>query len=435
MDSKGIELWRRAKTVIPGGNMLLSKRSEMFLPEKWPSYFKKTEGCKVWDLDGKPYNDMSIMGIGTNTLGYSNPEVDDAVKSVVTNGNMSTLNCPEEVYLAEQLIALHPWADMVKFARSGGEANSIAIRIARASSGKDNVAFCGYHGWHDWYLSSNINTKNNLEGHLLPGLEPSGVPESLAGTAFPFEYNNFEKLEDLVMHQNIGVIKMEVTRNEPPKNSFLQKVRKLANLHNIILIFDECTSGFRETYGGIHKKYGVEPDICMFGKALGNGYAVTAVIGRKDIMQAAQDTFISSTFWTERIGSTAGLKVLEIMKREESWKKITNIGQEIRLKWQKLAEANNLKIMHFGIPALAGFNFHSKFNLEYKTYITQEMLKKGFLATNTVYACTQHGDDVIEEYFHALAPIFKDISECENGRNILDLLEGPVCHNGFKRLN
>ena len=147
---KGQELYKKAKRLIPGGTMLLSKRPEMFLPDQWPSYFSKAKGCKVWDLDGKEYTDVSIMGIGTNTLGYGHEEVDDAVFRVVRDGNMSTFCCPEEVELAEKLIELNPWAGMVRFSHSGGEVNSIAIRIARAASGKDKVAICGYHGWHDW---------------------------------------------------------------------------------------------------------------------------------------------------------------------------------------------------------------------------------------------------------------------------------------------
>ena len=159
---KGQKLYSKAKQIVAGGNMLLSKRPEMFLPNLWPSYFSKSKGCRVWDLDGREYFDVSVMGLGTNTLGYGNEEVDEAVKETVFSGNMSTLNCPEEVYLAEKLIKLHPWAQMVRFARTGGEANAIAIRIARAATGKDNVAFCGYHGWHDWYLATNINKKNSI---------------------------------------------------------------------------------------------------------------------------------------------------------------------------------------------------------------------------------------------------------------------------------
>ncbi len=431
----GQKLWKRAKRVIPGGNMLLSKRAEMFLPDQWPAYFSKAKGCKLWDLDGREYIDMSIMGIGTNILGYGHPEVDAAVMKTVQSGNMSTLNCPEEVYLAEKLVELHPWADMVRFARSGGEANAIAIRIARAASGKDKVAICGYHGWHDWYLSANLGDDKSLDGHLLPGLEPKGVPRNLRGTAFPFNYNNFSELEALVNAQDIGVIKMEVVRNKGPEDNFLHKVRQLATDRGIVLIFDECTSGFRETFGGLHKKYGVEPDMAMFGKALGNGYAITATIGKRAVMEAAQSTFISSTFWTERIGPTAGLKTLEVMERIQSWETITKTGLQIRERWQQLADKHDLKIEHWGLPSLTGFTFQSFKALAYKTLITQEMMAKGYLAGNSIYVCIEHASNVLEGYFGALDPIFNQIKECEEGRDVMSMLKGPVCHGGFKRLN
>lgn len=434
MDS-GQKLWKRAKKVIPGGNMLLSKRAEMFLPEYWPAYFSKAKGCKVWDLDGREFTDMSIMGVGTNILGYGNEEIDAEVRLVIDNGNMSTLNAPEEVYLAEKLIELHPWADMVRFARSGGEANAIAIRIARAASGKDKVAVCGYHGWHDWYLSANLGDNENLSSHLLSGLSPKGVPENLKGTVFPFNYNNYEELENLVNKHDIGVIKMEVVRNMGPEDNFLYKVRKLATDKGIVLIFDECTSGFRETFGGLHKKYGVEPDMAMFGKALGNGYAITATIGKKEVMEAAQSTFISSTFWTERIGSVAGLKTLEVMESIKSWETITATGLKIREGWQKLADKHELRVEHFGLPALTGFSFVSEKNIFYKTLITQKMLDKGYLASNAIYVCTEHTQQVVDTYLDNLDPIFALIKECEEGRNVETLLRGPVCHEGFKRLN
>jgi glutamate-1-semialdehyde 2,1-aminomutase len=433
--STGQKLWKRAKAVIPGGNMLLSKRPEMFLPDYWPSYFSKAKGCEVWDMDDKRYTDMSIMGIGTNILGYGHDEVDAAVRRTVDSGNMSTFNCPEEVYLAEKLVEIHPWADMARFARSGGEANAIAIRIARAASNRDKVAVCGYHGWHDWYLSANLSDDKNLSGHLLPGLDPKGVPESLRGTVFPFNYNNYQQLEDLINTHDIGVIKMEVVRNKGPEDNFLHKVRQLATRRGIVLIFDECTSGFRETFGGLHKKYGIEPDMAMFGKALGNGYGITAIIGRREVMEAAQSTFISSTFWTERIGPTAALKTLEVMERVKSWERITQTGLSIREGWQKLADQNGLNIEHWGLPALTGYTFRSENSLAYKTLITQEMLSKGFLAGNSVYVCTEHTVEVLDAYFEALDPIFKMIKQCEEGRDVMNLLKGPVCHSGFKRLN
>ncbi len=431
----GNKLWERAKKVIPGGNMLLSKRPDLFHPKNWPTYYSKAKGCEIWDLDDKKYIDMSIMGIGTNILGYSNEEINDFVNENILKGNMSTLNCPEEVLLAERLVEMHPWADQVRFARSGGEANAIAIRIARAASGKDKVAFCGYHGWHDWYLSTNLNDKNNLDSHHLEGLNPSGVPSSLENTAFPFFYNDIDSLKNLIQNHDIGVIKMEVSRNEAPKNNFLKEVRELATLHNIILIFDECTSGFRKTFGGLHKYYDIYPDMAMFGKALGNGFAITAVIGKKEYMDFAQSTFISSTFWTERSGPSAALKTLEIMEREKSWERITETGKIIKNSWNELSKKTGLEIEQFGLEALAGFNFISKNHLAYKTFLTQEMLKKGYLASNLIYVSTEHNQEILEEYFTHLESIFNTLISCEEDRDIFKLLDGPQSTGGFKRVN
>ena len=431
---KGQKLYSKAKQIVAGGNMLLSKRPEMFLPEQWPSYFSKSKGCEVWDLDGKKYIDTLMMP-GTNSLGYNYEEIDEAVKETINSGNMSTLNAPEEVELTERLVELHPWADMARFARSGGEANSVAIRLARAASGKDNVAFCGYHGWHDWYLASNLSDSKGLDGHLLPGLDPHGVPKNLKDSVHPFEYNNFDKLEELVKTKNIGVIKMEVYRNKEPENNFLHRVRKLANEHNIVLVFDECTSGFRKNFGGLHKLYDVEPDVAMFGKALGNGYAVTAVLGKRAVMQAAEKSFISSTFWTERIGSSAALATLKAMDKEKSWEKITSTGEAINREWIKLSQEYELPITISGLAALTTFTFKSKNALAYKTLITQEMLKKGYLAATAVYVCTAHTPEIVKTYLENLKPLFQTIKECEEGRDVMQLLEGPIAHGGFKRLN
>ena len=430
----GQELWNRAKGVIPGGNMLFSKRPELWLPDQWPAYFSKAKGVHVWDMDGRQLIDM-LFAVGQSTLGYGHPEVDAAARKIIDDGNMSTLNGPEEVTLAEKLVEMHPWADMVRFARAGGEANAIAIRIARAASGKDKIAFCGYHGWHDWYLSANLGDHSKLGGYLLPGLEPNGVPKNLAGTLLPFEYNDLAALKALVDTGEIGVICMEVSRNFGPKNDFLQAVRKLATERGIVLMFDECTSGFRQSFGGLHKVYNVEPDIAMFGKALGNGYGITAIVGRRAVMQAAQTTFISSTFWSDRLGPAAAVKTLEVMERVRSWEQITATGKRIMDGWQQLADRHGIKINISGLPALATLGFESPRALEYKTLLTQEMLAMGYLASVIVYSSTAHTPEIVNRYFDALDPIFGMIRECENGRDVTSLLKGPVCHAGFKRLN
>lgn len=432
--SRGEELWNRAKQLIPGGSMLLSKRSEMYLPAGWPAYFDRTAGCQVWDMDGNRFLDLGFMGVGTNILGYSHPKVDEAVRTVVDKGNLSTLNAPEEVYLAEALIELHPWADMARFARSGGEACAIAVRIGRAASGRDKVAFCGYHGWHDWYLAANLGDDDSLDGHLIPGLEPNGVPRALRGTSLPFQYNDLAGLSELLdANPDIGVIYMEPQRSTPPEPGFLEGVRELATKRDIVLIFDECTSGFRRTLGGLHLHYGVEPDIATFGKTLGNGYAITAVIGRTAVMQAAQSTFISSTFWTERIGPSAALATLAAMREEDAPQRVHQIGSQVQERWTSMADDFDMRITTGGLPALANFTLDGRDALTVKTFVTAQMLERGYLAGPNLYASIAHTPQILDAYFTALEPVFQQLSTM-NDVELLSELPHGTAQSGFRRL-
>ncbi len=429
----GQKIWKRAKNIIPNGSMLFSKNPDLFLPNKWPAYFSKTKGCKIWDLDNNVYNDLSYMGVGTNILGYNYPDVEKEVIKTIKNGNMSTLNSVEEIILAEKLTSMHPWAEMARFTRSGGEANAVAIRIARAATGKNNVAICGYHGWHDWYLSSNFENKKNLDKHLMPNVPFKGVPKNLKKTVFPFEYNNFKQLEKIVKEKNIGVIKMEVERNEKPKNNFLEKVRKLSDKNSIVLIFDECTSGFRKNFGGLHLAYNVNPDICVLGKALGNGYAINAIIGKRSIMDECKNTFISSTFWTERIGPTAAIQTLKSMEKLESWSLISQIGLKIKNNWREIADSHGVKMTINGLSSTPSFIFKSIKHHHYKTLITQQMLKKGIMASNLVFCSVAHEEKLLKTYFDILDATFHQIKKCENEKeNINKLLETEVCISGIR---
>ena len=433
---KGQKLWIKAKNIIAGNNMLFSKKSELFLPRYWPAYYKKTTGCKVTDLNGNTFLDLSLMGVGTNILGYSNSKIDNKVIQVIKDGNMSTLNSPDEVELAERLLDINKWADQVKFTRTGAEASSVALRLARAASGKDNIAFCGYHGWHDWYLASQLNNPDALEKSLMPDLQTKGVPKFLKGTSFPFKYNNINDLIKIIATKNIGAIIMEVSRNAPPENNFLLNVKKIAKKSNIILIFDECSSGFRETYGGINIKYKVNPDVTIFGKALGNGYAINAVIGDKNVMKNAENTFISSTFWTERIGYVAGISTLKEMKRIKSWEIISGKGDYIKKEWQKIADRYKLDITITGLRPMISFKFNYPEHNILKTFITQEMLKDGFLASNTIYVSIAHTDKVIKKYLYSLEKIFYKISKYESYSEITkNLISKYPSQSTFKRLN
>lgn len=432
----GAHLWKKAKKLIPGGNQLLSKRPEMFLPEGWPSYYKKASGVEIWDLDDQRYIDMSMMGIGSCVLGYANPDVNDAAKRAIDAGNMCTLNCPEEVELAEKLVSLHPWAQMVRFAKTGGEACAIAVRIARAASGRDKIAFCGYHGWSDWYLSANLGNPKHLDGQLLPGLKPAGVPKSLKNTAFPFHYGKIEGLERIVAENKteIGLIIMEVARNKGIDIDFLKAVRRIAQDIGAVLIFDEITSGFRLRVGGTHILYDLKPDIVILGKAMGNGFPIAAVVGRTEVMEFAQDTFISSTYWTERIGFAAALEVIRQFETNDVARQLIETGNYLRKGLQNIFASEGLKISVDGLASVPTFTIQEEKPLMVKTIFTQEMLKKGFLASTLVYISLAHTKQIVDQYLTEAEEVFQTIARAVREGSLDDLLEGPVCHAGFARL-
>ena len=432
----GEKLYRKAKQVIPGGNSLLSKRPEMFLPDGWPNYFSSASGIRITDLDNNEFTDFSIMGIGTNTLGYGDPYVDEAVLRTIRSGNMSSLNPPEEPLLAEMLLSIHPWAGGVKFARTGGEANAIAIRIARAATGRDGVAICGYHGWHDWYLSSNLSDSNALNEHLLTGLSTLGVPKQFKGLTRTFRYSHIEEFEKAIEDQSVGTIMMEVSRTHEANIEFLRHIRSRCSERGILLIFDECTSGFRENLGGIHLKHGIEPDLIMLGKALGNGYAINAVLGKREIMSSAEKTFISSTFWTERIGPTAALATLTRMTEMKSWEMLESNAQYIREKLAVTFKSFDIQAKFSGLVPLISFQFDHPDFQALKTYLTQEMLLKGYLASNLIVVSTQHTHTETDNFLQALHPILNKIAGVIHGEQpISKLLKYPVSHTGFQRLN
>jgi len=433
---KSQELYNKAKKIIPGGTQLLSKRPEMFLPDLWPAYYDKAKGCEVWDLDGNKYIDMSYMGIGACILGYADDYVNNAVKEVIDKGNMNTLNAPEEVELAELLCELHLWADMVRYARTGGEAMAIAVRIARAKTGKDKVLFCGYHGWCDWYLAANLADDKALDGHLLPGLEPQGVPEALKGTAYPFVYNDTKGFLELIekYKNEVGVVVLESVRNKKPEKEFVATIKNVTKDLGIVLVVDEVSAGWRLNIGGAHLLYNIEPDIAVFAKGISNGYPMAAIIGKSEVMEAAQTSFISSTYWTDRIGPVAAIATIRKMIEKNVPNYLVKQGKTVQQAWTNLAEKHGLKIHVEGIYPLGHFNFEYDNPLVLKTLFTQFMLERGFLATNAYYASFSHKNEQIENYITAVDESFSLINKALEYGNPEKYLKGPVCHAGFKRL-
>ena len=436
--SKGQQLYQKAKQMIPGGTQLLSKRPEMFLPDFWPSYYSKAKGCKVWDIDGNAYIDCSLMGVGANVLGYAFEPVDAAAKEAIACGGMCSLNAPEEVALAELLIELHPWADMVRYAKAGGEAMAMAARIVRAYAKKDMVLVCGYHGWHDWYLAANLVAGDPLASVHLKGLDAVGVPQGLAGTNLIFQYNDLPGFKKLIDENegHIAAVIMEPIRNEYPAGDFLQAIRRITAERGIVLVFDEISSGFRMCCGGSHLSLGVAPDIAVFAKGMSNGYPVAALIGKRDIMSAAQDTFISSTFWTERTALAAAIASINYFKEHEVYKHLMQMGQYVQAQWKALANACGLDIHVGGIYPLSHFSFNYHDALAYKTYFTQQMLSAGYLAGTALYLSLAHTKDIVDAYLKVCENVFQSLSDIVHAdKNVLDYLKGPVCHAGFQKLD
>jgi glutamate-1-semialdehyde 2,1-aminomutase len=428
----GQALYKRACQLIPGGTQLLSKRPEMFAPDVWPAYYSRAKGSRVWDIDDNEYLDMSIMGIGANVLGYADEDVDEAVVNAIGRGVSSSLNCPEEVELAELLMELHPWAGMVRYTRSGGEAMAVAIRIARASTKRDVVLFSGYHGWSDWYLAANLGDKDGLDGQLMPGLEPNGVPRSLSGTALPFHFNDIENLRSVIKGREtkIAAIVVEPARGEEAPKEYLNLLKEIAFEIGAVLIFDEITSGFRMVPGGIHLRYGINPDIAVYAKSMANGYAMAAVIGTETVMQSAQTTFISSTNWTERIGPVASVATIRKYIKNEVAAHIISVGNQVKAIWREKAEKHGIGVAITGLPTLGAFAFQHEKAQTFNTFYTIEMLQRGVLGFRQFKPSFAHTSADVEFYGDVVDDVFKLISQTDPD----EMLQTQAAHTGFMRL-
>lgn len=432
------EMYKRAKAIIPGGTQLLSKRPEMMAPDLWPAYYSKAAGCEVWDLDGNHYYDMSTNGIGSCLLGFSDPDVNAAVKKRIDLGSMCSLNAPEEVELAELLCSIHPWAEQVRFARTGGETAAVAVRIARATTGRSAIAICGYHGWQDWYLAANLGENDALRGHLLPGLEPAGVPSELRDTAYPFRYNDRQAFQAIIdkVGDRLAAVIMEPCRWNDPEPGFLEFIRDQAHASGALVIYDEITIGWRLTHGGSHLKLGISPDLAIFAKALGNGFPIGAVIGSRVAMEGAHQSFISSTYWTEGIGPTAALAALRKMEQVKAHEHAAQVGAAVSAVWKARAAENGLRIQTGdGYPCLAHFRFQDDNSETLRTLYTQMMLERGFLGGVSIYPTLAHTADIVCLYDAAVNEVFAVLAKAIRQDCVDSLLQGPVAHSGFRRLN
>lgn len=430
--------YRQAKILIPGGTQLLSKRPEMFAPDHWPAYYQQAIGCEVVDTSGRRYIDMSSNGILACLLGFADPDVNEAVIRRVHLGSMATQQTYDEVQLAELLLEIHPWAQMARFARSGGESMAVAVRIARAGTGRDKVAICGYHGWHDWYLAANLGAAGTegLSGHLLAGLEPAGVPRGLEGTTLPFRYNQIEQLDDIIAKNGgeLAAIVMEPTRNTDPAPGFLEGVRERADRIGARLIFDEISVGWRLCLGGAHLKFGVTPDIAVFAKSISNGFAMGAIIGTSETMSAAHDSFISSAYWTEGIGPAAALAAVRKMCRIDVPPHLKKIGTLFQAAWSELGARHTVPVSIAGRPESVVVGFDHPDSNALMTLFTRRMLHHGFLAAGGFSPTLAHEPAHVEAFVAAADQVFPELADAVERGDVHSRINGLEKHTTFARL-
>ena len=429
------ELYARALELLPGGTQLFSRRADRFVPGFTPMYLARAEGVNLWDVDGNEYLDFG-MGCGPVILGHGYPAVTEAVVEQARHGNCLTVNSPLEIELAELLCEVVPCAEMVRFAKTGGDTNAAVIRIARGATGRDKVLFCGYHGWHDWYLAANLASSDTLNSHLLPGLDTRGVPRALEGTALPFEYNNAESLK-AALEANRGEVAcviMEAARAKQPEPGYLQAVRNLAHEHGALLIFDEIVTGFRLALGGAQEYFGVTPDLCTFAKALSNGFPLGAICGRREVMQEAASMFISSTYFSDTVGLAAGLATVRELRDRPVLAHVWALGEQLRTGLRALAEKHGVAFHCDGYPPVLHMGFdepdeHRRLLLT--TVYLQELVKAGVLCLMGAYLSYSHRPEHIERYLAGAEAAFAVITQTDD---LESLIEAGLWGSHFRRL-
>tara|TARA_B100001250_G_scaffold6577_1_gene5535 strand:- start:10867 stop:12198 length:1332 start_codon:yes stop_codon:yes gene_type:complete len=434
---KSWELYSRAKQVIPGVAQLISRRPSRAALGVSPIYAYRAKGCRIWDVDGNEYIDWH-SGYGPIVLGYCDPVVDAAVKDQINRASLYSILDEGAVYLAEELRNIIPSAEMVRFCKGGGEACAIAVRIARAYTGRDKVLCCGYHGWHDWYLAANLKGEQ-LSEHLFNGIEPMGVPQALVGTITPFSYGSIEILSKLLEENSdqVACIIMEPMRSEDPPSGYLQGVRELADRHNVVLIFDEVSSGFRIALGGVQEYTGIIPDLTTFAKALSNGYALGAVVGRHDCMAVAEKLFVSSAYWDDTIGIAAGIATLKELQKREAVSHFLDVGSYFKNRINEAAKVANLGVRCGGTSAFPKILFDIKNPILLKkveTLFTQENARQGILLGGGIFLNLSHDSEIVDRTTEIVTNSFNIISRALERENIDEVLEVPIQSESFRRL-
>jgi glutamate-1-semialdehyde 2,1-aminomutase len=433
-----VELYRRALKLIPGGTQLVSRRPQRYACGVSPIYWSRARGARLWDVDGHEYIDW-VSGIGAIILGYCDEVVDDAVRRQIGRGTMTSINHELEIELAEELCRTIPCAEMVRYAKCGGEACAMAVRIARGATGRDKILCCGYHGWHDWYLSANLAADASLNEHLFSGIEPIGVPRALEGTAIPFPFGDLATLGQLLDDHRgqVAAVILEPVRSELPPEGYLAGVRKLCDERGVVLIFDEISCGFRTRIGGISELVGVTPDMAVFAKAISNGYPMAAVVGKRGVMEAASTMFLSSTYWSDCIGLTAALTTIRELRRCEVPAYLDRLGRELQERLNAVAAETGMPVQCVGLavhPHLAFYVEEDATRKKLATLYIQEMAKRGCHGYASFYLNAAQGPAEVEQTVAAAREVFALLRDGLDRGRLVELLECDLTQDAFRRL-
>ena len=434
---KSNESYERAGQIIPGWTQLISRRASRFANGISPTYAQSAKGSHFVDIDGNQYIDW-VNAVGAVILGHADEVVNSAVKEQIDKGSLLTVNSLSEIELAEELIRTIPSAEMVRYTKGGGEACAVAVRIARGTTGRDKILFCGYHGWHDWYQSANYLVDPDTGEFPFAGIEPIGVPKVLAGTAIPFTYGDLEMLEKLLQDNKgeVAAVMMEPLRSELPSPEYLEGVKDIARRYGALLIFDEVSCGWRMSLGGMQEYVGVTPDMTVVAKAMSNGYPMGAVVGSREAMEDAARMFVSSSYWSDIVGIVASITTIGELRRRNSVEGFKVIGES-------LIEVLNQAIKSVGISArMRGLHYNPTLVIDVPdksltgkvdTLFIQEMAKRGIHAGMHFNATLAHTMEDIQITAEAVEGSLRVVREGLEGR-IDELLVCDIKQDPFKRL-
>ena len=435
--SRSLDLYEQAGELIPGWTQLISRRADQFAHGASPIYAQRAKGSRFIDVDENEYIDW-VSAVGAIILGHADEVVDAAVKEQIDRSSLFSANSPLELELAEELNATIPSSQMVRYAKGGGDACAVAVRIARGTTGKDKILFCGYHGWHDWYQAANYGVNPESGEYPFAGIEPIGVPKALAGTVIPFVYGDLEMLAALLEQHagEVAAIMMEPARSELPPPGYLEAVKQLAADHGVVLIFDEVSCGWRIAVGGVQEAVGVTPDMTVVAKSMSNGYPMGAVVGSREVMEPAKHMFISSSYWSDNIGLVASLTTIRELKRREAPRRFKEIGEKLR-------GALNQAILDSGLDgACTGLHTGPTVTLKtpagidprkVSTLFIQEMARRGVHSYMSLKPTLAHTDEDVRLTGEAAAEALQVVRAGLEQGNIDDLLNVELKKEPFRR--